>query len=457
MKHSRRSFLSFGTAAGAAALSGVLPACGGKTPPQDSGASDGPAPTRPPEPEPWQPPAGWDADAFPFGLQSGDVLADGVLLSVRCRGVAAVTLQVLRAEGDGWALHEEIGPLEPDEEGVVAVELDGLEADTAYAWGAHDGEGRWSPPGRFRTALGPDGWRQVTIGATSCLGGNDPWPSLSQAAADRLDCFLLLGDTVYADGSRTIEQFRRVWRVALSTQGLIDVTASTSVVATWDDHEITNNTGWGTLPEASFAAGLQAFREALPMRGGGGRHGMWRSLSWGAVAELFVLDSRGERDGDAYLSREQLDWLKDGLLASEARFKLILNSVPITDETAFVGEAAADDRWQGYPAQREELLAHITDNAIEGIVWVSGDHHFAMVAHVDPEGGTGWNQWEVLVGPGGSFLNPAADLYVGDPQYPVMFATWNFTRFTCDPGTGSVRVEFVGDDGTILEEMSLQV
>ena len=98
-----------------------------------------------------------------------------------------------------------------------------------------------------------------------------------------------------------------------------------------------------------------------------GRHGMWRAC-------------RGERSPSCSSSTPRRAGRRRVPLSGARRLrtaagrrgrKLIPNSVPITDETAFVGEAAADDRWQGYPAQREELLAHITDNAIEGIVRVS--------------------------------------------------------------------------------------
>ena len=150
-------------------------------------------------------------------------------------------------------------------------------------------------------------------------------------------------------------------------------------------------------------------------------------------------------------------WLQDGLLDSAARFKIVLTSVPITDETAFIGEAGAADRWQGYPAQRGALLDHVTENDIEGVLFVSGDHHFGMVAHVGPRGEPSWDLWEVLVGPSGSFLNAAAALYSGDEQYPLMFAEWNATRFHCDPGTGAVTVTFVGDDGAVLAEQTLSL
>ena len=150
-----------------------------------------------------------------------------------------------------------------------------------------------------------------------------------------------------------------------------------------------------------------------------------------------------------------MDWLKSGLSASTARFKIILNSVPITDFYDAIGAVAEEDRWSGYPEQRAEILAHTED--IPGVLWVSGDLHWGAVSQVDPVGGSAATQSEVLVGPGGSTLNVVAELVVQREQYPVLFAAWNHTRFTCDPFSGSVQVAFIGDDGAILHELALQL
>ncbi len=175
------------------------------------------------------------------------------------------------------------------------------------------------------------------------------------------------------------------------------------------------------------------------------------------MLDVFVLESRAERvlEEGIYLSREQLDWLKAGLSASTARFKIILNSVPITDYYDALGSLAEEDRWSGYPEQREELLTHTAD--IPGVLWISGDLHWGAINSVDPVGGIAAAQWEVLAGPGGSPLNIAAELVVSREQYPVLFAAWNHTRFSCDPGTGVISVSFIGDDGAVIHELDLQL
>jgi phosphodiesterase/alkaline phosphatase D-like protein len=423
----------------------------------DTGEALEPAPERSPEPAPWEPPGVVDERTFPYGIQTGDALPDGVVVSVRSFG-APFSLTLVRAEGDAWVEDQVLTDIGHDENGEVAqVVLSGLRPDTAYSVAMQSAGGFWSRPGRFRTALAPDGWRIIRLGATSCLGGNEPWRSLSVAATEALDAFMLLGDTVYADGSVDLEDYRLFWKQAAQTRGMVELSASTSLIATWDDHEVDNNWSREDLPPGTFEDALTAFREALPQRRGPGGTGVWRSFTWGKTLEIFVLDCRGERGEGRYISEEQLQWLQDGLSASEARFKFILNSVPITDLSAIFGAAGASDRWQGYPEQRERVLRHIEDNAIAGVLWVTGDVHYPQVGQVDPVGGTAARQVEVFTGPGGSFLNVAASLFVGDPQYTWVGYAWNWCRFTLDPGLGTVLVQFVGDDGGLLYETTLRL
>lgn len=442
-----------GASLGALSLVG----CEGKagTPPVGDDTGPAPTPTRSAEPAPWDAPGTLDAETFAWGIQTGDATPSSVLVSVRTLE-ELVTVVLVEADGETWVEVDRVEELVPDD-GVVQLAFEGLAADTAYSVVATSADGqRRSVVGRVRTALAEDGWRVVTFGAVSCIAGNHPWPSLSHAAAERFDFFCLLGDTIYVDYDPDAWAYETKWDTALSTQGLVEVTASTSLVATWDDHEVANNYSLQADGiEEKFAQGLTSFRRAIPQGQGPGGTGIWRKLAWGAVLDVFVLDCRGERRDGNYISPEQMTWLKEGLSASTARFKIVLNSVPITDLSVIFGSAQETDRWSGYPAQREEILSHIAGNGIAGVLWLTGDVHYGQLGRVDPAGGTAADQWEVLCGPGGSQLNVLADLFIGAEQLPLVFAQWNTTFFTCDPGTGEVTVRWVGDDGAVIAERVL--
>ena len=58
-------------------------------------------------------------------------------------------------------------------------------------------------------------------------------------------------------------------------------------------------------------------------------------------------------------------------------FKFIVNSVPIVDRAG-----ADSDNWNGYASQRREILNHIDNSRIRGVVWLSGDVHFLSLIHI---------------------------------------------------------------------------
>lgn len=436
----------------------LLAACTADKNPGRTGDSAPPPPTpspeRPAEPSPWQAPGTLDRSLFPFGVQSGDATAEGVVLRVRT-SLDTATLVLVQADGTGWTeVHRET--LTRAEGSVqIGTTLSGLASDTAYraCFYAEDGVSR-SVEGRFRTApAASDPLRVIHFNATSCLGGNRPWPSMVATAADDADFFCLLGDTVYADGAVVLDDYRAFYDAALAEDGLQLTTASTSIICTWDDHEVDNNWSPDTTPTEQITAALEAFREALPQRVGP-TGGIWRQLSWGGALDVFVLDCRGERGGGRYLSAEQMAWLKAGLRDSQAVFKIILNSVPINDYSDLFGTAFEEDRWQGYPDERDEILSFIADTPVTGVLWVSGDVHHPMVCNPDLAGtGPGGAQWEVAVGPAGSTPNVLAGMFEDtEGHYLYLDAVWNTVRFRCDPGLGEVTVTFVGDDGGVLWE-----
>lgn len=413
-----------------------------------------------PEPAPWQPPGTEDPVAFAFGVQTGDAVLDGVIVS--CRTLEpSVTCVVMRGVDDGWEEVQRHEGLVPDDK-VAQLELVDLVPDTTYAvaFYAEDGSDRRSSPSRARTALYPDSTRVVRFGATSCLGGNQPWESLTRAAENLPDFFVLLGDTIYADPDWGDDfDHEADWEEALIVQGMRDVTQATSLVATWDDHEVRND--WrgddGDMPAFKDVA-LTAFRRAVPMRlGTGTLSDLWRRLTWGDTLELFVLDCRSERFGDDYVSREQLDWLKDGLATSTARFKIVCNSVPICDMDDVYFGIADDDRWDGYPAQRTELLEWIRDAGVPGVLFIAGDFHWGAIATIGRPGFDHDDRYEVFCGPGGTSINPLMAVVNANDHYLEVVKRHNVTLFEADPAAGTIRVVFVADDGSVIAERTLSL
>jgi len=304
----------------------------------------------------------------------------------------------------------------------------------------------------------------MTLAALACTSNGRSMATLERVGERTdLDLLCLLGDTTYNDGARTRDQFRSRWTQNLSTAGYRRARAATSVVATWDDHEISNNWNPETVDANLLATGAATFFENLPIR----RHPtdvgrVYRSLRWGLTAELFVLDCRSERRpstrltaGAQYLSRAQMDWLEASLSSSPAVFKIILNSVPITNFPGLF-DFTAGDRWEGYPAARREILRFIEDERIDGVVWLAGDFHLGSTGRVSPSG-LGRAALEILAGPGAQAGNPLAGTLVGDPQFDFVTARSNYTAVSLDPATRTVGLSFRDGTGAVLGERSYVV
>ncbi len=168
-----------------------------------------------------------------------------------------------------------------------------------------------------------------------------------------------------------------------------------------------------TNDSAVYENGLQAFQEYNPISdqfyGATGdsstaeERKLYRYNTFGSDAATFVLDARSFRDpgltdvaniGDAtqvtkfltdsfnpnrtMLGKVQLDDLKRDLIQAQKdgiTWKFIMLSQPIQN----LGVAIAADRYEGYAAERTEILKFINDSKISNAVFVTADFHGTLV------------------------------------------------------------------------------
>lgn len=364
-----------------------------------------------------------DTAVFALGVQAGAMGPSSALLWCFVEGGAPCVVRVWReSEQPGQVLlllEREVSP----QEGYIKERVEGLSPGGRYRYGffRRDAGGALvsrSALGRFRAAFEPGARRKLLVAASTCTSSsNAPYRSLEMAAASAPDLFLHLGDMSYNDGASSIDEFREKWRATLQDPGYRAILSACGFYMTWDDHEVVDSSQYDpeTMDPALLANGKRAFFETLAVEQGPNDR-LWRSYRWGATAEFFVVDSRSERlpstrkSGQAvYIGAEQMAWLKQALRDSPCHFKVILNSVPMTDLPG-PWDLAEGDRWEGFRSQRDELLAAIRDARLRGVYFLSGDFHCGFVARLDPDGGLGASLWEIAVGPGGSGPNPLAVL-----------------------------------------------
>lgn len=441
-------------------LVGVNPEDGGMLLP-DGGLPEVDAGLPPPPPD--EPQKVMESFAFPLGVASGDVEAERAILWTQFTGTAPLRLRVWKMDQEVYAERVADVIVPPAEGGFTHLDVSGLLPGERYRYAFFEESASGellsrSSIGRFRAAFAAGTKAPLLLGACSCTSqGRTPTPLLKAGERGDLDLFMFLGDTSYNDNAETRAEYRTRWAANLGSPEYRVLRGATSILATWDDHEVTNDFNPETIEATRFATARASYFESLPLRRDSTNPDrLWKSIRWGDTAEIFVLDSRGERKPSTrfngqtqqYLSPEQMTWFKAALQASTATFKLIMNSVPITD---FGFSAFTGDSWLSYRDQRSEILAHIEDQNIKGVLWVSGDHHFASVGRVSAFG-TGRNAIEILAGPGAQSANPA---WVGlrPPRWDYATGTNNYVTIALDPATSEATLTFRdGDDQELFSK-----
>jgi phosphodiesterase/alkaline phosphatase D-like protein len=193
---------------------------------------------------------------------------------------------------------------------------------------------------------------------------------------------------------------------------------------------------------------FDSYFEVLPIDARGPNYKLWRSFRWGLTAEFIVLDCRYERKPSIgeYMTQAQMDWLKQTLLDSPCHFKVILNSVPITN-MPFVWDFAAFDRWEGFPDSRNELLSFIDQNQIDNVWFISGDFHVCFVSRLEPMGANLSARTREIAMTGGN-TNILGDTLAFTEQFDYGTGSPRGCIMTFDPATDSVNVRFINPDGS---------
>ena len=90
------------------------------------------------------------------------------------------------------------------------------------------------------------------------------------------------------------------------------------------------------------------------------------------------------------LGREQLTWLKEKLAASDARWKVIVSSVPMSIPTGLPAVPNGRDGWAnfdqtaGYERELLDILRFMHAHGIRNSLWITTDVHFAEAFRYTP-------------------------------------------------------------------------
>ena len=361
---------------------------------------------------------------FDCGVMAGVPGTNAITLWTRVSGLERsghVRMEIAADEGFDRVVHRDLVKVgrRHDFTARTAVRTGRLRPGERY-WYRFETKGGSSPVGRFTTARPVDSREPLRVGFWSCQDWKDGLYTAHAGLAQEpdLDLILCLGDYVYESGgenaeigrrddvgpdrqSQTLDEWRAKYRLYLSDPNLRAMHASAAFVGVWDDHEAENDyegDNPGSLPperrrvdfETRRRNGYRAYFEYGPRhRMRADRSRIYRRLRLGGVADVLMLDTRQYREPDGtrtILGAEQREWLKLALSTSGAAWKVLANQVMMMSLEAAPGVPLNPDQWDGYPADRSEVLGHVRDNGITGVTAVTGDIHTFFAGDVYPGG-----------------------------------------------------------------------
>lgn len=418
-----------------------------------------------------------EENTLPNGAASGDTTQFSTFLWTRSTEIGLVNFELSTDANFSQIIStltaEVTDPLVP-----VKVHIQGLTPNTPYYYRVTDAAGT-TAQGRFRTSAEPNMQRGLRFGVTGDWRGElAPYPAISNADERDLELFILLGDTIYADfpspdvpleQAETLEDYRlkqsEVYSSRHDLNAWADLRASTSLLVTIDDHEVTNDFSGGASPESDprfadfdgdyindaplYENGMQAFLDYNPVQNWtygqtddprmSNEWRLYRYHTYGKDAAVIVLDNRSFRDeplpgvtefnqepinqflaasfdpARTMLGGQQLADLKNDLSDAQARgtiWKFVVVAEPIQN----LGPVGASDRFEGYAAERTEILKHIAENNITNVVFISADIHGTLVNNLTYQEALGGEQI-----PTGAFEITTGSAAFAPPFGPTVF------------------------------------
>ena len=338
---------------------------------------------------------------------------------------------------------------------TVKVDPAGLRSYTPYYYQFSavqaDGSVVRSPVGRTRTAPKAGDTDRLRFVSASCANYSYGYFNGYAAMALRkdVDAMLFLGDYIYETGGSasefrsftpaheilTLADYRERHAQYKTDPDLQAAHRQMPWICVWDDHETTDNSySTGANNHTEGAEGIwknregwavRAYFEWMPIRdnadmrfdspnGEGllpeGHGSIQRRLAYGDLVDLIMLDTRlagrvmqtdttTVTPEHTILGSAQRDWFLAQLRNSRSQWMIVgqqvtfapLKVVPLPEANG--GTYLNSDAWDGYRFDRNAVLQEIQDQAIDNVVFLSGDIHavIALDIPVEPNDPTQYN------------------------------------------------------------------
>jgi len=204
--------------------------------------------------------------------------------------------------------------------------------------------------------------------------------------AQNPELWIWLGDNIYAD-TKDMGVMRSKYQKLNDNYNYQLLKKKCPIIATWDDHDYGVNDGGKEY--SAKAESQKVFLEFFEEPKNSNRWkqlGIYTSYLYGSTekqVKIVLLDARYHRDkpntdGDV-LGKEQWRWLETEFKNSEAKLVVVGSSFQ------FVSDKHPFETWGHFPSARQRMLQLIKSTGVKGVIFISGDRHFAEISKLEQE------------------------------------------------------------------------
>jgi alkaline phosphatase D len=239
----------------------------------------------------------------------------------------------------------------------------------------------------------------------SCARQYQPQPVWVGIRKIEPELFVFMGDNVYADVTYPVN-YKAAYDALNANEAFQAVRGFCPIIGTWDDHDYGQNDAGANFPDKKRAQ--EAFFDFFNVPANSPRRireGVYSAEIYGTPGrrvQVILLDTRTFRSplkkdirallpprrylpntspGATLLGRRQWSWLRDQLLVP-ADIRLIVSSIQV------LPAEQPREKWGNFPLERKYLFTLLKETKASGVLFLSGDRHFAEISREKSSTGT---------------------------------------------------------------------